>query len=73
MKKVSLRINELMNAKNLTINKLAIGTGLTRQTISRLCNNESHHVSLETLTVLLEYFNCDIGDFFKVIEITDID
>jgi len=73
VKKVSFRINELMNARGLTINKMAIETGLTRQTISRLCHNRSHNVSFETLSILLDYFNCDIGDLLKVDEITEIE
>ena len=64
MKKIVFKVKELMEKKQLSQNKVSQDTGITRQTIGRLYNNNCEMVQIKTLEALTEYFDCEVGDLF---------
>lgn len=52
-----------MSEKNISKHKLAKETSLSRQTISKIKNNEFHDISVNVLTELLEYFDVSFDEF----------
>ncbi|MGN3394171.1 helix-turn-helix domain-containing protein [Enterococcus gallinarum] len=56
-------LKNLMSEKNISNHKLAKETSLSRQTISKIKNNEFHDISVNVLTELLEYFDVSFDEF----------
>lgn len=56
-------LKNLMSEKNISNHKLAKETSLSRQTISKIKNNEFHDISVNVLTELLEYFDMSFNEF----------
>lgn len=52
-----------MSEKNISNHKLAKETAISRQTISKIKNNEFHDISVNVLTELLEYFDVSFDEF----------
>lgn len=52
-----------MSEKNISNHKLAKETAISRQTISKIKNNEFHDISVNVLTELLEYFDMSFNEF----------
>lgn len=58
--KNNLRV--LMAKNKLNIKDVHEATGLSRTTISKLYNEESTQIGLETIAKLCELLNCEVGD-----------
>ena len=52
-----------MIERNISNNKLAKETSISRQAISKIKNNEFHDISINVLTELLEYFDVTFDEF----------
>lgn len=65
-KTVRCRLPILMASQRPPINqtRLADAIGLSRATINRLYHNQCDRVDFETMAILCEYFDCEIGDLF---------
>lgn len=61
--KVKNRLHILMGEKRIrSINQLSKDTGITRQTLTRIYNEEAERLDFETIGTLCDYFGCEIGD-----------
>lgn len=56
-------LKKLMIERNISNNKLAKETSISRQAISKIKNNEFHDISVNVLTELLEYFDVTFDEF----------
>lgn len=54
----------LLEQENISINKLALDTGISRQALTSIANNETSGMQFETIDTLLNYFNVSIDKFF---------
>lgn len=54
-----------MDERNLSIQDVYNGTGISRNTISQLVNGKSKGIQFETLEKLSNFFNLDVPDFFS--------
>lgn len=54
-----------MDERNLTIQDVYNGTGISRNTISQLVNGKSKGIQFETLEKLSNFFNLEVPDFFS--------
>lgn len=62
MKKVKTNLHVLMGKKKVrSINQLSKDTGITRQTLTRIYNEESVQLDFVTISKLCDYFSCDIS------------
>lgn len=60
------RLKEIREGKNVTISALAEASGITRQTIHRLENEEVDTANSKTLKALADALGVKVTDFFVV-------
>jgi len=58
------RIQELLDAKKWTINKLADEAGFTHSTIYKIMNNKNRTLTLATLEAICTALEISMSDFF---------
>lgn len=59
------RIQELCNERNITVNKLAIISGVTQSTLNNIVSGRNRSVTVSTLKKLCDGLEISIIDFFK--------
>ena len=62
---VKIRILNLCNERNITINKLATLSGISQSTVSSLIDGSSQNPKLLTILRLCLGLNMDLKDFFN--------
>ncbi len=58
------RIVELCSERGITINKLAIISGITQSTLNNIVNGRNHSVTVSTLQKMCDGLEITIQDFF---------
>jgi putative transcriptional regulator len=72
MKRVKTRLHVLMGEKKIrSINQLSKDTGMSRQTLTRIYNEESNQLDFATIEKLCEYFECSLSDLLYLEEERD--
>lgn len=61
---VKLRIIELCNTKNITINKLATMSGVTQSTLNNITSGRNNSATVSTIKKLCDGLEITIQDFF---------
>lgn len=59
------RITELCNERGITLNKLAIISGLTQSTLNNIASGRNHSVTVSTLKKICDGLDITIQDFFN--------
>lgn len=59
---IKSNLGKILEEKKLSINKVSIDTGISRQTLTALANNESKGIQFNTLEILLAYLNVELTD-----------
>ncbi len=62
---VKLRIIELCKAENITINRLAIQSGITQSTLNNIISGRNNSTTISTIKKICDGLEMDIVDFFK--------
>lgn len=62
---IKSKLSVLMGIKNVNIMDVHRATGINRNSISYLKNNDFKRVDTETLSKLCDYFNCGVGDILE--------
>lgn len=57
-------LNELMKEYKINFSQLSSETGISRQALTSLANNESKGVQFQTLEALTNFFHCTLDDLF---------
>ena len=65
MKKVYFKLKELLEHHQMSQTDLAKETELSFSTICEICNNKTSRISMKTLNILTDYFDCEVGDLFE--------
>lgn len=65
--KVRCRLQELLDAQDLTRMALAQQTGLTSAAIRGLCDNSAKRYDADTIAVLCEFFGCGMDKLFELV------
>lgn len=65
--KIRCRLQDLMDAQDLTKTALSQATGLTTAAIRGLCENTAKRYDVDTLAALCEFFGCDLNLLFEII------
>ena len=61
---LSLRVNEILEEKNLTPYWLGKQTGISQNNILKICNGETSTIRFDTLEKICKALNCSINDLF---------
>lgn len=59
---IIFNLKEIMDDKDISINKLSTETGINRASLTSIANNESKMVQLATIESLLDYLKIDLSD-----------
>ncbi|MBR2343869.1 MAG: helix-turn-helix transcriptional regulator [Clostridia bacterium] len=59
-----VRIQELCNERNITVNKLAIMAGITQSTLNNIVSGRNNSVTVSTLKKICDGLDITIIDFF---------
>lgn len=62
---VRARIAELIKEHNLTINKLAMKSGITQSTLQNITGGRNHSASVSTIQKLCDGLGISLRDFFN--------
>lgn len=65
--KIHCRLQDLMDAQELTKTALSQATGLTTAAIRGLCENTTKRYDVDTLAALCDFFGCDMNTLFELI------
>lgn len=66
--KVSINLDRLIEAKNLSQHELSRQTGIRQATINDMCQNKTKQVPLDNLAKICEVLDCDINDILELIK-----
>ncbi len=70
---VARRIKELCNKQDMSINKLAIMSGLTQSTLQSIISGKSHNPTILTLVRVCDSLNIELKEFFDSELFKDLD
>ena len=61
---LSLRVNEILEEKNLTPYWLGKQTGISQNNILKICNGETSTIRFDTIEKICTTLDCSISDLF---------
>ena len=61
---VQIRIKNLCRDNNITVNKLAIVSGLTQSTLNNIVSGRNNSTTVSTIKKICDGLNISIQDFF---------
>lgn len=70
-KRIYLRINELLNEKEISKNKICKDLDLPRGNFNRYCRGEFQRIDTNLLIKLCDYFECEIKDLIVIVNQED--
>ncbi len=70
---VKLRIIELVDENNITINKLATISGLTQSTVNNITGGRNNSATISTIKKICDGLEIDIREFFNSSVFNDLE
>ena len=61
---LSLRINEILEERNLTPYWLGKQTGISQNNMLKICNGETKNIRFDTIEKICKALGCSINDLF---------
>ena len=61
---LSLRINEILEERNLTPYWLGKQTGISQNNMLKICNGETKNIRFDTIEKICKTLDCSINDLF---------
>ncbi|WP_342441409.1 helix-turn-helix transcriptional regulator [Lysinibacillus sp. FSL K6-0075] len=65
---IKVNLSRLLGEKRMKISELAKETGLHRNGLSRLYNEETDGIKFDTLEKVCKALNCDISDLIEIVD-----
>ncbi|GAA4513019.1 helix-turn-helix transcriptional regulator [Sphingobacterium thermophilum] len=62
MKKIGIRLDQMMAKRKMSLNELSARVGITLSNLSILKNNKAKAIRLSTLAAICEALDCQPGD-----------
>ena len=56
---------QFSDGRRITINEIAVATGLNRMTLSKILNLRGYGTGTDTVDRLCTYFNCNVEDLIE--------
>lgn len=69
---INIKLDELLEEKNMTILQLSDETGISRSTLNTMVNGNTKGIQFTTADTLCNYFKCDIGDLLEFTPTVDM-
>ena len=70
---VKLRILELCNENNITVNKLAIVAGITQSTLNNLVSGRNYSTTVSTVKKICDGLEISVVEFFTSEKFDDLE
>lgn len=70
---IKVHLSRLLGEKRMKISELAKETGLHRNGLTRLYNEETDGIKFDTLEKVCKALNCDISDLIEIVDNTKDD
>lgn len=68
MKRIHMRIMELLEENKISKNKICKDLELPRGNFNRYCRDEFQRIDAKLIIRLCEYFDCTIEDLIEIVE-----
>jgi len=68
MKRLHMRLEELMNERNLTKKKVCSAVDIERTNFNRYYRDEFQRIDANLILKFCEFFECEVGDLFEIRE-----
>ena len=68
MKRIHMRIVELLTARGISKNQICKDLDIPRGNFNRYCRDEFQRIDANLVVKLCDYFHCDIGDLLILVE-----
>ena len=68
MKRIHIRINELLDENQISKNQICKDLDLPRGNFNRYCRDDFQRIDANLILKLCDYFNCDISDLLIIID-----
>ena len=68
MKRIHMRINELMKEHGVSKNRVCKDLDIPRPNFNRYCRNEFQRIDTKLIINLCEYFKCNVEDLIVIVE-----
>lgn len=65
---IKVHLSRLLGEKRMKISELAKETGLHRNGLTRLYNEETDGIKFDTLEKVCKALNCDISDLIEIVD-----
>ena len=69
MRSVHMRINELLQERDISKNRTCKDLNLARGNFNRYCRDEFQRIDTNLIVKLCDYLECDISDLLEIIEL----
>ena len=71
MTRLHIRINELLEERNISKNQICKDLDLPRGNFNRYCRDEFQRIDANLVIKLCKYFDCELADLLVIIESDD--
>ena len=68
MKRIHMRIEELLKERGISKNQICKDLDIPRGNFNRYCRDEFQRIDAQLILNLCEYLDCDIADLIKIVE-----
>ena len=68
MKRIHMRIVELLTERGISKNQICKDLDIPRGNFNRYCRDEFQRIDANLVVKLCDYFHCDIGDLLVLVE-----
>lgn len=68
MEYIHIRINELLEERGISKNRICKDLDIPRANFNRYCRDEFQRIDANLILKLCKYFNCDIADLLEIRE-----
>lgn len=68
MKRIHIRIEELLKENNISKNQICKDLDLPRGNFNRYCRDDFQRIDTNLIIKLCDYFKCDIKDLLIIVE-----
>lgn len=68
MKRIHMKINELLEEKNISRNKICKDLDIPRGNFNRYSRDEFQRIDANLVVKLCEYFECNIQDLMEIVD-----
>lgn len=69
MAHLHIKINELLNERNISKNTICKDLDIPRGNFNRYCRDEFQRIDAGLICKLCEYFDCSVGDLIEYVKI----